>query len=72
MQAAISARKTTLSEEEARAFAIRAVQWKRERGRAPEATSQDPWERQLAEGVAPFARLRAPGPSCRGRGQWLT
>jgi hypothetical protein len=59
VQAAISARKTTLTEEEARAFAIRAVQWKRERGRAPEATSQDPWERQLAEGVAAFARFRA-------------
>jgi superfamily II DNA or RNA helicase len=58
VQAAISARKTTLTEEEARAFAVRAVQWKRERGRAPEATSQDPWERQLAEGVAAFARFR--------------
>lgn len=59
VQAAISARKTTLSEEEARAYAIRAVQWKRERGRAPEVTSQDPWERQLAEGVAAFARYKA-------------
>jgi hypothetical protein len=58
VQAAISARKTTLTEEEARAFAIRALQWKRERGRVPEATSQDPWERQLAEGVAAFARYR--------------
>jgi superfamily II DNA or RNA helicase len=59
VQAAIAARKTTLSEDEARAFAIRAVQWKRERGRAPEVTSQDPWERQLAEGVAAFARYKA-------------
>ena len=59
VQAAIAARKTTLTEDEARAFAVRAVQWKRERGRAPEATSQDPWERQLAEGVAAFARYRA-------------
>lgn len=59
VQAAIAARKTTLSEDEARAFAVRAVQWKRERGRAPEITSQDPWERQLAEGVAAFARYRA-------------
>ncbi|MDH7972509.1 DEAD/DEAH box helicase [Sphingomonas sp. AR_OL41] len=59
VQAAISARKTTLTEEEARAYAVRAVQWKRERGRAPEITSQDPWERQLAEGVAAFARYRA-------------
>jgi hypothetical protein len=58
VQAAIGARKTTLTEEEARAFAIRAVQWKRERGRAPEVTAQDPWERQLAEGVAAFARYR--------------
>ncbi|MFK3889211.1 DEAD/DEAH box helicase [Sphingomonas sp. NPDC079357] len=66
VQAAISARKTTLTEEEARAFAIRAVQWKRERGRAPEATSQDPWERQLAEGVAAFARFRAKAQAAGG------
>lgn len=59
VQAAITARKTTLSEEEARAYAVRAVQWKRDRGRAPDVTSQDPWERQLAEGVAAFARYRA-------------
>lgn len=59
VQAAISARKSTLTEEEARAFAVRAVQWKRERGRSPEITSQDPWERQLAEGVAAFARFKA-------------
>ncbi len=59
VQAVISGRKTTLSEEEARAFAIRAVQWKRERGRTPDIASQDPWERQLAEGVAAFARYKA-------------
>jgi len=58
VQAAIAARRATLTEEEARAYAVRAVQWKRERGRAPEITSQDPWERQLAEGVAAFARYR--------------
>jgi hypothetical protein len=59
VQAVISARKTTLTEDEARAFAIRAVQWKRERGRAPDIGSQDPWERQLAEGVAAFARYKS-------------
>lgn len=59
VQAAISARKNTLTEDEARAYAKRAVEWKRERGRAPELTSQDPWERQLAEGVVAFARYRA-------------
>jgi hypothetical protein len=45
--------------EQLKTAAIAAVQWKRERGRAPEVTSQDPWERQLAEGVAAFARYRA-------------
>jgi superfamily II DNA or RNA helicase len=59
VQAAISARRTHLSEEDARAFAVRAVQWKRERGRAPDIGSHDPWERQLAEGVAAFARFKA-------------
>ena len=66
VQAAIAARKATLTEEEARAFAVRAVQWKRERGRAPEATSQDPWERQLAEGVASFARFRQKAAAANG------
>jgi len=65
VQAAIGARKTTLTEEESRAFAIRAVQWKRERGRAPEVTAQDPWERQLADGVAVFARYRAKAQAAR-------
>ncbi|KKC24347.1 DEAD/DEAH box helicase [Sphingomonas sp. SRS2] len=59
VQAAIAGRKSTLSEEDARAYAVRAVEWKRERGRAPDVASQDPWERQLAEGVAAFARYRA-------------
>jgi hypothetical protein len=58
VQAAIAGRNSKLSEEDARAYAIRAVEWKRERGRAPEITSQDPWERQLAEGVAAFARYK--------------
>ena len=61
VQAAIAGRNSKLSEEDARAYAIRAVEWKRERGRAPEITSQDPWERQLAEGVAAFARYKAQG-----------
>ncbi len=59
VQAAIAGRNSKLSEEDARTYAIRAVEWKRERGRAPEITSQDPWERQLAEGVAAFARYKA-------------
>ena len=59
VQAVIAARRSGLSEEEARALAVRAVEWKRERGRVPEIGSQDPWESRLAEGVAVFARYRA-------------
>lgn len=58
VQAAIAGRNSTLTEDEARGYAVRAVQWKRERGNAPAVTSQDPWERQLAVGVAAFARYR--------------
>jgi hypothetical protein len=59
VQSVISARKVKISEEEARDLTVRAVQWKRERGRAPDINSQDPWEKRLAEGVAAFARYRA-------------
>ncbi len=50
--AVISAKKVTLSEEEARELAMRAVRFKKERGRLPELTSADPWEKRMAEGIA--------------------
>lgn len=50
--AVISAKKTTLSEEEARELAMRAVKFKKERGRLPDLTSPDPWEKRMAEGIA--------------------
>jgi len=52
VQATINARKINLTLEEARALALRALQFKRERGRLPELTAQDAWERRMAEGVA--------------------
>jgi hypothetical protein len=55
MQEKIAARRTTMSEEEARDLARRAVIFKRERDRAPSITSNDPWEKKLAEGVAAYA-----------------
>lgn len=57
--AVIGKRKVNIPYEEARDLAIRALQWKKERGRAPDITSQDPWEKRLAEGVAALAKFRA-------------
>ena len=48
----ISAKKVSLTEEEARELAVRAVKFKKERGRLPELTSPDPWEKRMAEGIA--------------------
>lgn len=50
--AVISAKKVSLTEEEARELAMRAVKFKKERGRLPELTSPDPWEKRMAEGIA--------------------
>jgi len=59
VKAVIEAKRVNLSYEEARELAVRALKFKQERGRAPEITSQDAWEKKLAEGVAALARYRA-------------
>jgi hypothetical protein len=59
--AAISAKRTSNTPEDAKVIAKRAVEFKRERGRAPSVTSQDAWEKHLAEGAAVFMRFRAEG-----------
>ena len=59
VQAHISAKRISLSPEEAKELAIRAVQFKKERGRLPDINSQDAWEKRMAEGVAAFARFKA-------------
>jgi len=59
VQAVIQAKRVNLTYEEARDLAVRALEWKRERGRLPDITSQDAWEKRLAEGVAALARYRA-------------
>ncbi|MGB6229267.1 MAG: DEAD/DEAH box helicase, partial [Litorimonas sp.] len=56
--AIIAGKKVTLDIEEARDLAKRAVTFKAERGRLPSATSQDPWERRMAEGII-FLRRKA-------------
>ena len=57
--AVIAAKKVKLTPEEARDLARRAVKFKLERGRLPSITSQDAWERRMAEGVAVLARMKA-------------
>lgn len=57
----ISAKRTSLSPEDAKELAVRAVKFKRERGRAPSNTSQDAWERRMAEGAAAFMRYKEEG-----------
>jgi hypothetical protein len=61
VQEAIAARRTVLTPEEARELAVRAVKFKRERGRPPVITSPDAWEKKLAEGANAFARYKAEG-----------
>lgn len=57
--AAIAAKRTSLTPEEARELAKRALKFKQERGRLPSITSSDAWEKRMAEGVAFLARMKA-------------
>lgn len=56
--AVINARKVQLTPEEARDLARRALKFKQERGRLPDITSADPWEKRMAEGVTFLARMK--------------
>lgn len=59
--AAIAAKRTSLTPEEAKELAVRAVKFKKERGRLPAIDSQDAWERRMAEGAAAFVRFKDEG-----------
>ena len=59
VHAAISAKRISLTIEEARELARRALRFKQERGRLPSITSPDAWEKRMAEGVAYLARMKA-------------
>jgi len=56
--AAIAAKRTSLTPEEAKELAVRAVKFKKERGRLPSISSTDAWERRMAEGAAAFVRFK--------------
>lgn len=59
--AAIAAKRTSLTPEEAKELAVRAFRFKKERGRLPSFTSQDAWEKRMAEGAAAFVRYKDEG-----------
>ena len=57
----IMRKRSKLTPEEARDLAVRAYRFKKERGRLPSSTSQDAWERRMAEGAAAFVRFKDEG-----------
>jgi superfamily II DNA or RNA helicase len=59
MAEVISGKKPTITLEEARELAKRALKFKNERGRLPDIKSADPWEQRMAQGIAVLARLKA-------------
>ncbi len=59
--AAIAAKRTSLTPEEAKELAVRASRFKKERGRLPSIDAQDPWERRMAEGAVAFMRFKKEG-----------
>lgn len=59
--AAIAAKRTNLTPEEAKELAVRAVRFKKERGRLPSISSTDPWEKRMAEGAAAFVKFKDEG-----------
>lgn len=61
VQEAIAAKRTTIPADEARDLAVRAVKFKKERGRLPDITSTDAWEKRLAEGRLAFGKHKSAG-----------
>jgi len=59
MSSIISGKKASMSLEDARDLAKRALKFKNERGRLPGIKSQDPWEQRMAEGIAYLARVKS-------------
>ena len=47
----IAAKRINLTEEEALELTKRAIQFMQDKGRRPELTANDPWEKRMAEGV---------------------
>jgi len=61
IQAIVEQKRITISPDEARELATRALMFKRERGKLPSLTAADPWERRMAEGAKAFVRYKDEG-----------
>lgn len=61
VQSVISAKRTTLTPEEAKDLAVGASRFNKQRGRLPSISASDPWEKKLAEGAAAFVRYKDEG-----------
>jgi hypothetical protein len=61
VQSVISAKRTTLTPEEAKDLAVGASRFNKQRGRLPSISTSDPWEKKLAEGAAAFVRYKDEG-----------
>ena len=59
--AVIAGKRTTLTPDEAKELAVRAVRFKKERSRLPSVSSTDAWEKRMAEGAAAFVRFKDEG-----------
>lgn len=59
--AIITSKRVGISPDDAKLLALRALQFKKDRGRAPQMNTQDPWERRMAEGASAFMRYKAEG-----------
>ncbi|MDZ4109235.1 MAG: DEAD/DEAH box helicase [Brevundimonas sp.] len=59
--AVISAKRTAITPEDAKDYAVKALKFKAERGRLPAIDASDSWERLLAEGAAAFVRFKDEG-----------
>jgi len=59
VKAVIAAKRASMTMDDARELARRALKFKQERGRLPSIMSADAWEKRMAEGVAFLARMKA-------------
>lgn len=59
--AVIAGKNTKMTPDDAKDYALRALKFKKERGRLPSINSADPFEKKLAEGAAAFVRYKDEG-----------
>ena len=59
VKAVIAAKRASMTIDDARELARRALKFKQERGRLPSIMAADAWEKRMAEGVAFLARMKA-------------